>query len=90
MDAKVLAASLALLSSSLDDAVADLELLLGDGSDADDGAFAKARAREVESSYAKLLAALSGAGISSLRSPLNQVSSTLIMWTSWSRTEPCE
>ena len=34
---------------------------LGDGSDADDGAFAKARAREVESSYAKLLAALSGA-----------------------------
>ena len=61
MDAKVLAASLALLSSSLDDAVADLELLLGDGSDADDGAFAKARAREVESSYAKLLAALSGA-----------------------------
>ncbi len=61
MDAKVLAASMALLSSSLDDAVADLELLLSDGSDADDGAFAKARAREVESSYAKLLAALSGA-----------------------------
>ena len=70
MDAKVLAASMALLSSSLDDAVADLELLLSDGSDADDGAFAKARAREVESSYAKLLAALSGADRARLEAEL--------------------
>lgn len=70
MDAKVLAASMALLSSSLDDAVADLELLLSDGSDADDGAFAKARAREVESSYAKLLAALSGPAKQKLESEL--------------------
>ena len=60
MEGKLLAKNLARLEAQLGDVTADLRMLLEEGSDADDVAFARARVADAQAGYRRLLGELGG------------------------------